>query len=167
MGRRWLLGLALLAAGCTVKGQGKSATPAWKMFQVEHARAVSSAPIRSGSIEWRASKAFVEENKTAISASHWVARIRGSVVSSEDLPLSALSQAFTVIGKSGKVYDAHVSTVGPGRRTWQHQEHTGKPTHLPANVPGELEVFVQVGDDKGYDDLAAYTFKGARAQLGQ
>lgn len=156
---------ASIAGGCTIKGQGKASTPAWKVYQVEHPRPVPPGPVRSGSIELRITRAFLEENKSVLKTSHWVARLRGTLVSSEALPVSALSGAFTIVGSSGKAYDAHVSTVGPGRRTWQHQEHTGQPTHLPANVVGELEVFAQVGDDKTHDDLAAFTFRNLRVPL--
>lgn len=116
-------------------------------------------------MEFRTTKVFLEENKTVLATSHWVARLRGTLVCSEDLPVQSLSGAFTFIGASGKIYEGHVSTVGPGRRTWQHQEHTGKPTHLPANVPGEVEVFSQVGDDKTHDELQAFTFRTRRIPL--
>jgi len=155
----------LILGGCTVKGQGKGSTPAWKMYQIEHPQPAPADPIRSGSVELRVKQVFLEENKTALAASHWVARIRGTIVSPDKLPVSALSGAFTMIGKNGKVYQAHVSTVGPGRRTWQHQEHTGEPTHLPGNVPGDLEIWCQIGDDKTNDDLEAFTFRGLRVAL--
>lgn len=161
-----LLGCALVVlGGCTVKGHGKASTPAWKTYQIEHPQPAPSAPIRSGSEELRVKKVFLEENKTALAPSHWVARIRGSIVSPEPVPLSTLSNAFTIMGRSGKVYTAYVSTVGPGRSTWQHQEHTGKPTHLPANVAGELEIWTQVGDNKSHDELEAFTFRGLRVAL--
>ena len=160
-----LVGWALVVGGCTVKGSGKSSTPAWKMYQVEHPQPAPAAPVRSGSEELRVKKVFLEENKTAFAASHWVARIRGTIVSPAPLPVSSLTEAFTIIGKGGKVYPAYVSTVGPGRSTWQHQEHTGKPAHLPANVPGELEIWVQVGDEKSHDELEAFTFRGVRVAL--
>lgn len=160
--------LALIAlGGCTVKGQGKSAKPDWKMFQVEHPRSAPPGPFRDGPLELRIGEVFLEENKTVFAVSHWVARLRGSVVSAEDLPLSALSGRFTLSGKSGKVYKAHVSTVGPGRRTWQRQEHTGRPTYLPATVAGEIELFVQVGDDRTHDDLEALIFGGVRVPIGE
>jgi hypothetical protein len=160
----WLALIAL--GGCTVKGQGKSATPTWKMFQVEHPRSAPPGPFRDGPLELRVGQVFLEENKTVLSSSHWVARLRCTLVSSEDLPLSSLSGVFVLTGTSGRAYKAHVSTVGPGRRTWQHQEHTGRPTFLPANVAGEMELFAQVGDDKTHDDLEALTFGRVRVPIG-
>lgn len=158
--------IALVAAGCTIKGQGKSAKPDWKLFQVEHPRAFPPEPVRGGGVELRVVKAFLEENKTAFKVSHWVMRVRVSVLSAEDLPLSAVKDDFTIVGRSGKTYRAYASTVGPGRRTWQHQEHSGKPTLLPAGVAGELDVFAQVGDDRSCDDVAAFTFRDRRVALG-
>jgi hypothetical protein len=161
----WMTIALLAVGGCTMKGSGKSSTPALKMYQVEHPVAAPSEPLRSGSIELRITKVFLEENKTVLATSHWVARVRATLVSSELLLLKSLSGDFTVIGRSGKVYRAHVSTVGPGRSTWQHQEHTGQPTHLPANIPGEVAIFAQVGDDKTHDELAAFTFRSVRVTL--
>ncbi len=161
-----LLGCALIAlGGCSVKGEGKGSTPTWKVYRVEVPQPAPSAPLRSGSEELKITKVFLEENKTVLATSHWVARIRGTLVSPDKVPLSSLSDAFTITGKSGKSYRAHVSTVGPGRRTWQHQEHTGQPTHLPANVPGELEIWCQVGDDKTHDELEAFSFRELRVVL--
>ncbi|RPH43498.1 MAG: hypothetical protein EHM91_08705 [Planctomycetota bacterium] len=161
----WMTVALLAVGGCTVKVSGKASTPAWKMYKVEHAQPVPSESIRSGPIELRINQVFLEEHKTVLAVSHWTARVRATIVSSERVPVESLSGAFTVTGRSGKVYPAHVSTVGPGRSTWQHQEHTGQPTHLPANVPGEIDVFTQVGDDKSHDALAAFTFRSVRVTL--
>lgn len=162
-----LLLLALVLHGCTTKGSGKATTPAWKVYQEKHPVAAPSAPVRSGAQELRITEAYLEENKTVFAVSHWVARIRCSIVSTEKLPVSTLSDAFTITGRSGKTYKAHFSTRGPARRTWQHQEHTGEPTHLPAGVAGELEVWVQVGDDKTHDELAGFAFRGIQVPLGR
>lgn len=166
MNRFAISSLALIAlTGCTVKGEGKGSTPTWKVYKEEHPLKPPADSIRSETVELRISKVFLEENKTVLATSHWVARLHGTVVSSQSLPLSSLSSAFTLIGRSGKVYRAYVSTVGPGRRTWQHQEHTGQPTHLPATVPGEVEIFSQIGDDKTHDELDAFTFQDIRVPL--
>lgn len=173
MHARWMqrsagLLLALIAAGgCTVKGHGKAATPAWKVTAQEYPLAAPPGPLRSGAVELRIRQAVLEEHKTVLETQHWKARVRGTVVSPAPLPVSDLSNAFTFIGTSGKVYRAHVSTVGPGRQTWQHQQHTGRPTHLPANVPGELEIWVQIGDAKSHDEAAAFTFRDVRVALGR
>ncbi len=161
----WLTIVLIAVGGCTVKGSGKASTPAWKMYKVEHPQTAPSEPIRSGSIEMRVTQVFLEEHKTVLAVSHWTARLRATLLSSERLPLDSLSGTFTIVGRSGKVYKAYVSTVGPGRSTWQHQEHTGQPTHLPPNVPGEIDVFTQVGDDKSHDELAAFTFRSIRVPL--
>ena len=155
----------LLLPGCTVKGSGKASTPAWKTYQEETPLQAATESVRAGAVEFRPTKVFLEENKTVFSTSHWVVRLRGTVLSPEALPSQSLSDAFTFIGAGGKIYAGHFSTRGPGRRTWQHQEHTGKPTHLPANVPGEIEVFVQIGDDKTHDEVVAFTFKSVRVAL--
>jgi hypothetical protein len=158
--------LALLAlAGCTVSGSGKASKPGWKIYKTEHPQPVPSAPVRSGSIELRITRVYLEEQATVLERLYWKACIRATLVSAEALPAEDLSNSFAIIGKSGKVYPAHIQTHGPGRKTWQHQEHTGKPTHLPANVAGELEFWAQVGDDKTHDELAAFTFRGVRVAL--
>lgn len=163
---RTLVGTALLVlSGCTTTGQGKNTQPALKVFKTEHPYRVPPDPIRCGDLELRVTKVFLEENATIFETSNWIARMRAVIVSSDALPISALSDSFTMIGKSGQVYRAHVSTVGPGRKTWQHQEHTGQPTHLPAGVAGELEIFTQVGDDKTHDELVAFTFQGVHVPL--
>lgn len=156
---------ALTLGACTVHGSGKASKPAWKIYKTEHPQAVPPDPVRSGSTELRITKVVLEEQATVVERLYWKAIVRGTIVSREALPLDDLSSAFTIVGKSGKVYKAHVSTVGPGRSTWQHQEHTGKPTHLPANVPGELEFWVQIGDANTHDELAAFTFRDVRVAL--
>ncbi len=162
-----LLAVLLAAGGCTVKGHGKAATPAWKVTVEETPLAVPPQPLRSGAVELRIRQAFLEEHKTILETQHWKARVRGTVVSPAPLPLADLSGAFTFVGKSGKVYRAHVSTVGPGRQTWQHQQHTGKPTQLPANVPGELDIWTQIGDAQSHDEPVLLTFRDVRVPLGR
>lgn len=161
------LALVLLGSACTIKGQGKSSKPDWKMFQVEHPRSFPPERFRSGGLEFWGVKAFLEENKTVLGPSHWVARIRVGLLSPEALPLSDVKDEFTILGASGKTYRAYASTVGPGRLTWQHQEHSGQPTRLPAGVAGELDLFAQVGDDKTHDDVVAFTFRNVRVPLGR
>lgn len=163
--RGWMVVALLVAGGCTVSGSGKASKPGWKIYKTEHPQPVPQNPVRSESLELRITQVFLEEQATVIEKLYWKAILRATVISSEPLPLSELSNAFTIVGKSGKVYNANVMTLGPGRRTWQHQEHTGKPTHLPANVPGELEFWAQVGDDKTHDELEAFTFRGVRVPL--
>jgi hypothetical protein len=160
----WLTVVLLALGGCTVKGSGKASTPAWKMYKVEHPQPAPSEPVRSGSLELRVTGVFLEEHKTVLAVSHWTARLRATIVSTEKLGPEMLSGAFTIIGRSGEVYPATVSTVGQ-RTTWQHKEHTGQPTHLPANVPGEIDVFTQVGDGKTHDELEAFTFRSIRVPL--
>jgi len=163
---RAILGVILLAAvGCTVKGEGKAASPAWKTYQVEHPLTAPAEPLRNGSLEVRVSKVYLEENKTVLKTSHWVARVRGTLRSPERVTPESLSGLFTIVGKSGKIYPGYANPVPDARRTWQFQEHTGQPTHLPANVPGEVAVFVQVGDDQSVDEPAALTFGTVRVPL--
>lgn len=162
-----LLLLLLSVAGCTVKGHGKASTPAWKVTAQEYPLAASPDPVRSGAVELRIRQALLEEHKTVLETQHWKARVRMTVVSPAPLPLSDLSNAFTFTGKSGRVYQAHVSPVGPGRQTWQHQQHSGQPAKLPANMPGELDVWTQIGDAKSHDEPVALTFRDVRVPLGR
>jgi len=160
-----VLGLSLLtvvvaSSGCAWKGSGKGTTPTWKVYQVEQARPLPETPIRTGSIELRVNKAFLEENRTLFSTSHWVLRAYVSVTSSKKLLLEEISSDFSFLATSGQTYTAYVSARGPGRATWQHQSHTGEPTYLPPNVTGELELMVQVGDSQTHDDLAGLSFRG-------
>jgi hypothetical protein len=161
----WIVGVVLLACGCTVSGSGKASKPGWKITKTEHARAVPAGPVRSGQVELRVNQVFLEEHKTVIETKYWKGVVRGTIVSAAALPAEDLSDDFTLIGTSGKTYRANVMTLGSGRSTWQHQEHTGKPTHLPANVPGEIEIWAQIGDEKTHDELAAFTFGGVRVAL--
>lgn len=156
----------VFVAACTVKGHGKSAMPAMKVYKTEHPYSFPPEPIQSGSIQVQVDRVFLEENKTVFSTQYWRARIYATVVSPDALPQTALDDSFTLIGKSGQVYRAHVSTRGGGRATWQHQEHTGQPPHLPPNVPGEIEVFADNGSGKTNDPLTAFTFKGVQVPLG-
>lgn len=162
-----LLVAALAAGGCTVKGHGKASTPAWKVTAQEYPLAAPTDPIRSGPVELRIRQALKEEHKTILETQYWMARVRGTIVSRAPLLVSDLSNTFTFVGRSGKVYKAYVSAVGPGRQTWQHQQHTGKPTHLPANVPGELDIWTQIGDAKTHDEPATLTFGDVRVPLGR
>ncbi len=155
----------LLPAGCRVTGSGKGSGVAWKTYKTEHPRPAPDASIQSGGVELRVRKVFLVEQSTVIETKGWVGRVRAEVRSPEPLLLSTLSEAFTLIGASGEVYDASVTAVGPARATWQRQEHTGQPTHLPANVPGEIEIWAHVGGESGHDELAAFTFRGQRVEL--
>jgi hypothetical protein len=160
----WMTVALLAVGGCTVKGSGKASTPAWKMYKDEHPQNVRQVSIRDGSIELKVAGALLEEHKTVLAVSHWTARVRLTIVGSESVPLESLSGAFTIIGRSGKVYRPSVLPIGQ-RTTWQRQEHTGQPTHLPAGVSGEIDLFTQVGDDKSHDELAAFTFRSLRVPL--
>jgi len=156
----------VFVAACTVNGHGKAAKPAMKIYKTEHPYSFPPEPIQSGSIQVHVNKVFLEENKTVFSTQYWRARIYATVVSPKAVPHTAFDNSFTVIGKSGQVYPGHVSIRGGGRATWQHQEHTGQPTHLPPNVPGEIEVFADNGSGKTNDPLTAFTFKGVQYRLG-
>ena len=61
------------------------------MYKVEHAQPVASEPIRSGPIELRITQVFLEEHKTVLAVSHWTARLRVTIVSSERVPVESLS----------------------------------------------------------------------------
>jgi len=127
------------------------------VLKTEYPRPVPPDPIHSRGIELRISKVVLEERGTLLGTPSWFALVRGVVVSSETLPFSELTNAFTVIGQSGTAYRGIVSAVGPGRLTWQRPADTGQ-IHLPANVAGELEILAQVGEKDTPDEIAALTF---------
>lgn len=165
---RWSLAvIAVLVAGaCTFTGP-KSGTPGWKIYKEQHDRPVPSAAIRVGSIELRLTRVFLRREHTVLKTVNWTAWLRATIVSSDELPASSFDDGFKMIGRSGKVYAAHTSTAGPGRATWQHQAHTGEPTHLPANVPGELDIWISFDStaDHAPDEIAALVFRDVRLGL--
>lgn len=162
-----LLVTAVLAFGaCTFSGP-KGGNPGWKIYKEEQDRPVPPQSIRLGTLELRLTRVYLRREHTVLKTVNWSAWIRATVVSSEKLPVSSFDGAFKMIGRSGKVYDAHMMTTGPGRSTWQHQEHTGEPTHLPANVPGELEIWISFDSaaSKPPDEPAALTVRGVQVSL--
>jgi hypothetical protein len=164
---RTLVMTAVLALGaCTFTGP-KGGNPGWKIFKEEQDRPVPSQAVRLGAAELRLTRVFLRREYTVTKTVNWTAWIRATVVSAEKLPASSFDGVFKVIGRSGKTYDAHTQPTGPGRSTWQHQEHTGEPTHLPPNVPGELEIWIsfESSDGKAPDELAALTFRDGRVAL--
>ena len=167
MRRAFLVLVGVLALdACTFTGP-KSGNPGWKIFKEEHDRPVPPDPVRVGSTELRVTRVYLRREYTAVKTVNWTAWIRATVTSSEPLPLASLDGRFKVTTRSGKVYDAHTSTAGPGRATWQHQEHTGQPTHLPANVPGEIDIWISFDSNSKAppDELGALRFGDAQVSL--
>jgi len=171
--RSWLLaaiaGAALLAlpslAGCTTTGKGKGTKPGWKVFKDERPLSASPGSVRSGPVELRIAEAVIEERGTLLGTPSYYAVVRGSVVSAEPLPLAELRSAFVVVGASGVERQGVVSAKGAGRATWQHQQHTGEPTVLPAGVVGELEVIAELGSGDDHDEPTALVFRGSSVAL--
>lgn len=160
-----LASLTLAAAGCTVKGSGKAATPAWKTFVHEHA--VTSAPftLRGGTAEVRVHAVVVRESRTLVGRSSWVTIVKASVVNrgAEPLRWDDLTDDFTVRTRSGEDTRGYVFTEGKGG--WRHQEHTGQPTHLPPGASGEIRVQAEPNDGSRRDDPATVTFRGQTVEL--
>ncbi len=167
MARALLLIAAVLALGaCSFSGP-KGGNPGWKIYKEEHDRAVPSESLRVGATELRLTRVYLRREHTVLKTVNWSAWIRATVVSSEKILASSFDKTFSVVGRSGKVYEARMMTTGPGRSTWQHQEHTGEPTYLPANVPGELEIWISFDSTaaKPPDELAALIVAGAKVSL--
>jgi hypothetical protein len=161
-----LIATFLALGACSFSGP-KGGKPGWKLYQEEHDRAVPSESLRMGGTELRLTRVYLRREHTVMKTVNWTARIRATVVSSEKVLASSFEKMFTVIGRSGKVYEAHTMTTGPGRSTWQHQQHTGEPTYLPANVPGELEIWISFDstEAKPPDELAALIVADAKVSL--
>jgi hypothetical protein len=167
MGRAWLLFAAVLAFGACTFGGTKGGNPKWKIYKEEHDRPVPSASIRLGSMELRVTRVYLRREHTVMKTVNWSAWIRATVLSSDKLLASSFDNMFKITGRSGKVYDARMMTTGPGRATWQHQEHTGEPTHLPPNVPGEIEIWISFdsADSKPPDEPATLSVRDVQVSL--
>jgi hypothetical protein len=156
--------VAVLAAGCTVKGSGKGAMPAWKTYVDEHA--VTSAPftLRSGDVEVRVRAVVVEEHHTAFGKSTWVNVANAAVVNRGSAPLSpdAVTGAFRLRTRSGADQRGYVFIQGTGG--WRRQEHTKEPTQLPPGATGDIRV--QAESSSGMrDDPVAISFAGQTVEL--
>ncbi len=156
-----LLGCALaaVAAGCTVKGHGKAATPAWKTLVTEHSLLGASRTVRSGDVEVRIQAVVLEDRHTLLGSSSWVAVLRGTVVNRGRAPLLAesLQQAFRFQHRSGAERRGSVFAQGPAG--WRHQARTGHPTELPPGEAGQLLVQTDSGPDGVRDDPVAVIFE--------
>ena len=153
----------LLVGACTFTGT-KGGTPGWKIYKEEHDRPVPPALLRAGDIDLQVKRVYLRREHTVLKTVNWTAWIRATVVSSRELPAASLDGTFKVLGRSGKVYDAHVTPTGPGRSTWQYQVHTGAPTHLPANVMGDLDIWISF-DGGAHEELAALWFRDMQLGL--
>jgi hypothetical protein len=148
---------AFLAAGCTVKGSGKAATPAWKIYVDEHP--VTSAPftVRSGDVEVHVRAVVVEEHHTAFGKSTWLNVARAAVVNRGAQPLfpEAVRGAFRIRTRSGADHRGYVFVQGTGG--WRLQEHTKEPTQLPPGATGEIRVQAET-TTQTRDDPVALSF---------
>jgi hypothetical protein len=154
-----------LAAGCTVKGSGKSAMPAWKTFVHEHP--VTSAPftMRRGAVEVRVDAVVVRESSTVVGRSSWVTVLKATLVNRGAAPLRVddLASDFQVRTRSGE--DTRGYVFAEGRAGWRHQAQTGEPTHLPAGASGEIRVQAEPNDGSRRDDPVAVSFRGEVVDL--
>jgi len=165
MTRLSLLAILLLAAGCTVKGSGKAATPAWKTYVDEHR--VTSAPftLRSGTAEVRVHAVVVQESHTLVGKSSWLNVVKASVVNLGPGPLrwDDLSGAFKVRTQSGTEIRGHASPSG--NAGWKREEKAGVPPHLPPGAAGEIRVQFEPNDGSTRDDPASLSFRSQTVEL--
>jgi hypothetical protein len=155
---------AALATGCTVKGSGKGALPAWKIYVDEHPLPSAPFALRSGDVELQVRAVVVEEHHTAFGKSTWLNVIKAAVVNRGAAPLlaEAVTGAFRFRTRSGGDHRGYVFTQGNGG--WLRQEHTKQPTHLPPGATGEIRV--QSESTTGVrDDPAAISFAGQTVEL--
>lgn len=163
-----LLGCALTAAagaGCTVKGHGKAATPAWKTMVREHQLLGAPRSLRSGDVEVRIQAVVLEDRYTLLGPSSWVAVLRGVVVNRGQAPLppEAILQGFRFQHRSGVERRGSVFIQGTGG--WRLQEHGGQRTLLPPGAAGEIRVQADSGPNGVRDDPVAVVFEGQRVDL--
>jgi hypothetical protein len=156
--------VAALATGCTVKGSGKGALPAWKIYVDEHP--VSSAPfaLRSGDVEVHVRAVVVEEHHTAFGKSTWLNVAKATVVNRGAGPLlpEAVQGAFRFRTRSGADHRGSVFLEGKGG--WRRQEHTKEPTQLPPGASGEIRVQAE-STTETRDDPVAISFAGRTVEL--
>jgi hypothetical protein len=156
--------LAFLAAGCTVKGSGKGALPAWKIYVDEHR--VNSAPfaLTSGEVEVHVRAVVVEEHHTAFGKSTFINVVQAAVVNRGAGPLfpDAVTGAFRIQTRSGA--DHRGSVFIQGRGGWLRQEHTKEPTQLPPGATGEIRVQAESSTETR-DDPVAISFAGQTVAL--
>lgn len=160
-----LLLAAVLAGGCTVKGSGKGALPAWKIYVDEHP--VTSAPfvLRSGDVEVHVRAVVIEEHHTAFGKSSWVNVAKAAVVNRGAGPLfpDALSGAFRLRTRSGAEARGYVFVQGTGG--WLRQERTKAPTQLPPGATGEIRVQAESVTSQTRDDPVALSFADQTVEL--
>ncbi len=167
---RWILWVGMAVAlpalgGCVATGSGpKKSGFKLKTYRTKHPLSVPAEPVRHGRAELRVTEVYLEEHATVLETTGWQAHVRCVLVNPDDLPMGGLSGVFTLIGTSGKTYPAHAFISGD---SWERrQEGEQIITYLPASVPGEVDVWAQVGDGEGHDGLAAFTFHGVEVPIG-
>lgn len=160
-----LLGCALSAAGCTVHGHGKAATPGWKTLVTEHPLLGAPRTLRSGDAEVHIQAVVLEDRHTVVGRSSWVAVMRGVVVNRGQAPLppEAVQQSFRFQHRSGVERRGSFFVQGTGG--WRRQERTGQRTELPPGATGAFLVQTDSGPDGVRDDPVAVVFEGQRVEL--
>jgi hypothetical protein len=157
--------VSLLACGCTVKGHGKGAMPAWKTYVDEHPVGTAPFTLRSGAAEVRVEAVVVEEHHTAFGKSTWLNVVKASVVNLGPGPLlwSELTDGFRIRTRSGADTRGYVFMAG--KAGWRRQERTGEPDQLPPGAAGGLRVQAEPGPSGVRDDPAAISFRGRTVEL--
>ena len=157
--------LALLAAGCTVKGHGKAAMPAWKVYVDEHPVSARPFTLRSGAVEVRVEAVVVEEHHTAFGKSSWLNVVKATVVNQGSGPLlwTELTDGFRIRTRSGADTRGYVFMVG--KAGWRRQERAKEPDQLPPGAAGAIRVQAEPGQSGVRDDPAAISFRGRTVEL--
>jgi hypothetical protein len=156
-------------AGCTIKkGSGKGGDIALKVDKVEHPLTIAQTTFRGNGYDLVVERVFLVEERTIFGPQNWRAWMHGTVVNTSGTRIlfDELSGKFSVVGRSGKIYQAYPGTRGSrGKTGWLLQEHTQEPTHLPAGARGLIEVFSGLDGKDSADAPVAFTFSDQRAQV--
>ncbi len=158
--------LVLLAGGCTVKGQGKGAMPGFKMYVVEHPVAAGPFTLRGAAVDARVEAVLVEEHRTVLGTSHWLAVVNAVIVNRTGGPLLLDDVgAFKIEGRSGTVRQGYVFMDGSRTGGWLPRERTSEPAHIPAGGEGRVRVQAEIGAKDAHDDPVAVFYRDQRRPL--
>jgi hypothetical protein len=161
---RWAA-LALLAAGCALKGgPGKlDVEPTWKRYVVEHPVALGERTLRSGALEVRLERVVVEEHRTVLGPESWLGVLHVVVVNHGEVPVLVddLAGTFQLLTRSGSALRGAVFPDGSRHGGWSVQKPAERYQLMPGGA-GRVRVQAGVGTKERRDDLSAMTFRDVR-----